>query len=258
MSGRLAGRVAVITGAGSGIGRAIALRFVAEGADVFGVDMNEATLAETSSEIGNGPGGFKGLVCDLTAEDAPERIVEGCRAAVGAPTILVNNAGIGAAKPVHETTDEEMDRFLDVNLRSVFRLTRSVLEDMRISGGVIIHISSIYGLRGFPTSSIYSTTKAALVGLTQNMAADYGHEGIRVNAIAPGLIHTPLTSRRIENDLWFRDTLLNGTPLGRVGQPHEVAAAALFLASDEESFITGQVLAVDGGWSTTKFAPPFA
>ena len=122
-------------------------------------------------------------------------------------------------------------------------------------GGSIINIASIFGVLGFPTSSVYSATKAAVIGLTQNMAADYGPRGIRVNAIAPGVIETPLTSERLRTNDWFRDTLVNGTPLGRVGQPEEIAAAAAFLCSDDASFITGQTLAVDGGWSTTKFAP---
>ena len=255
MSEHLAGRIAIVTGAGSGIGQSIAWRFVAEGADVLGVDLNQTTLAETATQIGNGPGRFESLVVDITEELAPQRIVDTCRSALGSADILINNAGIGAAKPVHETDDEEMDRFLDVNLRSVFRLTRAALTDLRRTGGAIIHISSIYGLRGFPTSSIYSSTKAALVGLTQNMAADYGVDGIRVNAIAPGLTRTPLTDGRLQQDAWFRDTLIRGTPLGRVGKPEEIAAAALFLASGEASFITGQVLAGDGGWSSTKFAP---
>ena len=121
--------------------------------------------------------------------------------------------------------------------------------------GAIVNISSIFALRGFQTSSIYGATKAALIGLTQNMAADYGPHGIRVNAIAPGLIRTGMTAERIDSDQWTRETMLNATPLGRVGQPEEIAAGVAFLCSKDASFITGEVLTIDGGWSATKFQP---
>ena len=118
-----------------------------------------------------------------------------------------------------------------------------------------MHLASVFGIQGFPTSSVYSATKAALIGLTRNMAADYGPHGIRINAIAPGVISTPINSERLDKDAWFRDTLLNATPLGRFGEPSDIAAAIVFLCSEDSSFITGQVLAVDGGWSSTKFSP---
>lgn len=252
---RLAGRRAVITGAGSGIGRATTLRFALEGADVLAVDMNADTATETARLASNAPGRVVAMTCDVTAKDAPENVRSACHDAFGSINVLVNNAGIGASRPVHETDDEALDRFTDVNLRSVFRLSRAALADMRESGGSIVNLSSIFGLRGFPTSSIYSATKAALIGLTQNMAADYGPLNVRINAIAPGLIVTPLTEGRLRDNPWFRESMINATPLGRTGQPEEIAAAISFLCSDDAVFITGQVLAVDGGWSTTKFMP---
>lgn len=181
-----------------------------------------------------------------------------CRQQLGPASILINNAGIGGAKPAHETEDDELDHFNDINFRSVFRLSRALVRELMAcsSGGCIVNLSSIFGLRGFPGSSIYSANKAALIGLTQNMAADYGPSNIRVNAIAPGLIETPLTVGRIAANPWFVDALKGSTPLGRLGQPEDIAAAIAFLCSDDASFITGQVLAVDGGWSTTKFRPP--
>ena len=168
-----------------------------------------------------------------------------------------NNAGIGASRSTHKTDDESLDRFLDVNFRSGFRICRELLNDWLARGqpGVIIHLASVFGKLGFPTSSVYSATKAALIGLTQNQAADYGPRNIRVNAVAPGVIRTPINSERLETNEWFRDTLLGMTPLGRFGEPTDIAAAIAFLCSDDASFITGQVLAVDGGWSSTKFAP---
>ena len=229
---KLDGETAIITGGGSGIGRATAMRFATEGANVLVVD-KDANGADETAELCRG---YPGTIVPLVQD---------------------NNAGIGASRPVHETDDENLDRFLDVNFRSGFRLSREfVCRRLQVTRpGVVVHLASVFGMQGFPTSSVYSATKAALIGLTRNMAADYGHYGIRINAISPGVIKTPINSERLENDIWFRDTLLNATPLGRFGGPDDIAAAIVFLCSKDASFITGQVLAVDGGWSTTKFVP---
>ena len=252
---RLEAKIAVVTGAGSGIGRATALRLCEEGAQVLVADINRAGAEET---VGMGDGAkLAALEVDVTDADAPARLLSACQDAFGVPDIFVNNAGIGASRATHETDDESLDRFLDVNFRSGFRISREMLnswlaQDVR---GVIIHLASVFGKVGFPTSSVYSATKAALIGLTQNQAADYGPRGIRVNAIAPGVIRTPINAERLDNNGWFRSTLLDATPLGRFGAPEDIAAAIAFLCSDDAAFITGQVLAVDGGWSSTKFAP---
>jgi len=253
---RLRGKIAVITGGGSGIGRATALRFAEEGAGVLIADRDGAGATATVKLGDNAPGELASLTVDVTQRQAPDEIMTACRERFGPLDILINNAGIGGARAIDETDDESLDRFLDVNLRAAFRVARAAVGEMRGRGGSIVHLASVFGLRGFPGSSIYSATKAALIGLTQNMAADYGREGIRVNALAPGFIETPLTANRIANNPWFVDGMVGGTPLGRTGKPEEIAAAALFLCSDDASYITGHVLAVDGGWSSTKYRPP--
>ena len=253
---RLEGRIAVVTGGGSGIGRATTLRFAAEGAAVLVVERDGEGAAETRRLGSNAPGRIEVMIADVAEHATPTAIMAECRERLGAIDILVNNAGIGGAKAIHETEDEELDRFIDVNFRAAFRIAREAVREMRGRGGAIVHLASVFGQRGFPGSSIYSATKAALIGLTYNMAADYGRENIRVNALAPGFIETPLTRGRIEGDPWFLDGMVGGTPMARYGQPEEIAAAALFLCSDDASYVTGQVLAVDGGWSTTKYRPP--
>ena len=251
----LEAKIAVVTGAGSGIGRATALRLSAEGARVLVADMNPAGAHETVS-VGDASR-LAAFEIDGTEADAPQRLLSACAGAFGAPSLFINNAGIGASQPTHATDDESLDRFLDVNFRSGFRISRAMLNAWIAAGtsGVIIHLASVFGKIGFPTSSVYSATKAALIGLTQNQAADYGPHGIRVNAIAPGVIRTPINTERLDNNAWFRGTLLDAPPLGRFGAPEDIAAAITFLCCDDASFITGQVLAVDGGWSSTKFAP---
>ncbi len=255
MTGRLEGRGAIVTGAGSGIGRATTRRLVADGAGVLAVDRDADGLAETARLAGNGPGRCVGLHRDITEADAPAAMVAACAAEFGNVRILVNNAGIGASVATHLTEDEDLDRFLDVNLRALFRCAREAVRAMRAGGegGAIVQLASVFGLTGAPNSSIYSATKAAVVGLTRNMAADYGPDGIRVNAIAPGMILTPINRDRFESNARFRALMLGGTPLGRTGAPEDIANGIAFLCSDEAGFVTGHTLAIDGGWSSTKF-----
>ncbi len=255
MTERFAGQPAVVTGAGSGIGRETALLLARDGADVVAVDRDPGGAEETARR-GNGPGRIDVMEADVAADDAPRAIVERCRERFGSLRILVNNAGVGDSREAHLTDDAALDRYLDINLRALFRLSREGAAAMRAAGGgAIVNIASVFGITGFRGSSAYSATKAAVIGLTRNMAADYGLHGLRVNAVAPGIIATPLTRERMAGNAWFVDSLVGGTPLGRAGSPEEVAAAIGFLCSADASFVNGHVLAVDGGFSATHFRP---
>jgi 3-oxoacyl-[acyl-carrier protein] reductase len=244
----LEGKCAVVTGTSSGIGKAIAEVFLTEGARVLAVDKTPAVLAATDHLVP--------LTIDLTANGAADRIIEAALRAFGRVDILVNNAGIGNARPILDTSDEDLQRYVQINLAAPFSLCRSAIRAMRPQGGgSIINMSSIFGVKGATNASAYATTKAGLIGLTVQLATEYGRDGIRVNAIAPGLIETPLSRERIETNPWFRQMMIDGAPAGRTGRPEEIAAACAFLASDSASFISGIVLPVDGGWSAAKYLP---
>ena len=251
MAGRLVGQSAVVTGAAGGIGRATALRLASEGAQVLAVDVKEQDLAETGALAKDLS--LATLVADVTMPTAAEQVLGHAIGLYGRLHLLVNNAGIGGAHRAEETDDAEFDRFIDTNLRAVFRFSRAAVKRMRGEGGAIVNIASIFGMAGFPGSSSYAVAKAGVIGLTRQMAADYGPAGIRINAISPGLIETNLTRTRIPSSPWFRGLMLDMTPVGRVGTPDDIAAAAAFLCSEDASFISGHVLVVDGGWLATRY-----
>lgn len=244
MTKRLHGRVAIVTGAASGIGRGIATRFVAEGANVVAVDRDHDALADLS--------GVTPLVVDMLADDAPATVLAFCEKQFGALDILVNNVGLGNAPPLHETNDDLFDHYIGVNLRTTFRLSRDALPMLRAQRGSIVNMASSIALSGYRRWAAYSAAKAGVVGLTRQMAADYGAEGIRVNAVAPGVIATPQTAARLDTPE-FRATILGTMPLGHAGTPEDVAAAVAFLASDDARMITGQILAIDGGQTATTY-----
>lgn len=245
---RLKDRVALVTGAASGIGRAIATRFHDEGAHVLAVDRNPETLGQLPGPSDR----WQPHLSDVSAKGAPAELIAACVARFGKLDILVNNAGVGNSKPAHETSDEDFDYWINANLSGTFRLSRDALPHLRGRNGVILNMASGLGVVGMAKQAAYSSAKAGIIGLTRQMAAEYGPDGIRVNAVAPGLIETPATANRLLNDAEYRKSNLGSMPLGRPGQPSEVAAAAAFLCSDDSSFITGHILLVDGGMTSTR------
>lgn len=242
-TGKLAGKVAIVTGAASGIGEAIAKLFIAEGALCVVGDLPGSALAAIF-------GAEPSAACvelDTTQADAPERLVQAAVQRFGGLDILVNNAGIVMAGQFEELTDEQFDRIMAVNVRSYFRIARQAVPVLRErGGGRIINLGSIMSEMAGPSLSIYGTSKHAVAGLSKGMAVDLGRYGITVNYLQPGSIWTGM-SRPFMADENFRKYWENKAPMGRIGDPEDVAAAALFLASDEAKFVTGHGLHVDGG-----------
>jgi NAD(P)-dependent dehydrogenase (short-subunit alcohol dehydrogenase family) len=235
---RFDGRLAIVTGGGSGIGRAIAVRLADEGAIVVVADRDGERAAEVAGEIGGRP-----VTADVTVAADVARIAE----AAGAADILVNNAGGGFVDDLLEIEEEEWDREVALNLKAAFLCTKAVLPSMvERRRGVILNVVSVNGI-GFYGNEAYSAAKAGTINLTASIAARYGEYGIRSVAIAPGTVRSPLWDARMREEPEIFERLVKWYPLGRVGEPEDVANAAAFLASDEASFISGSVLRVDGG-----------
>lgn len=245
--GRIEGRVALVTGAGSGIGAAIALRFGVEGAVVIATDLHGDTAERTAQRIRRAGGRADAHALDVTQEGAAAAVVTAVVAAHGTLDILVNNAGAGSDTPPLEMDLATWERMVRINLTGHFLCIQAVLPPMIAAGrGSIISIGSVNGLTGLGEEP-YSAAKAGLVNLTQNIAIRFGEQGVRANLIAPGTIRTPIWSQRIAERPDAFDRLAGWYPLRRIGEPEDVADAALFLASDESRWITGVVLPVDGG-----------
>jgi meso-butanediol dehydrogenase/(S,S)-butanediol dehydrogenase/diacetyl reductase len=240
---RLRDTTAIVTGGGSGIGRAIAHRFADEGARVVVADL----VAERAEAVAGELDGALPVHADVTKATDVERLVREATEALGRVDVLVNNAGFGDADDVLEIDEEVWDREVAINLKSAFLCSRGVLPGMVERGsGVIVNIASVNGMAFFANEA-YSAAKAGMINLTRSMAVRYGRHGLRVNAIAPGTIRTPIWQERIEKEPAIFERLVRWYPLGRVGEPDDVARAAVFLASDDAAWITGEVLRVDGG-----------
>jgi len=246
----LEGKVALVTGAGSGIGRAIAVRFAEEGAAVYLADVNEPAGAAVAQQIAGLGGRARFVRTDVSAAADCSRAVEETVAEFQRLDILVNCAGIIRRATVTELSEADWDLVMDVNAKSVFLMSRAAMPHLAASGGAIVNIASGWGLAAGPRAAVYCASKAAVVLLTKAMALDHGAQNIRVNCICPGDTDTPMLRQEArETGVSEADFLADAArrPLGRIGRPEEIADAAVFLASDSAQFITGTALVVDGG-----------
>ena len=248
---RLTGKVAIVTGGGSGIGRATALRFATEGARVAVADIDSFNGEETLSLIKENGGEAIFVKTDVSDSSQVKELITATTNHFAALHIMFNNAGIGNSEVRSvDLTEEEWDRVVDINLKGVFLgIKYAVPELIKSGGGVIINTSSLLGLKGQKYMSAYNSSKAGVVVLTKNAALEYGKYNIRVNAIAPGVIDTKIIENWKQNERKW-PIISSANALGRIGTPEEVANAVLFLASDEASFVTGTTLSVDGGGLT--------
>jgi dihydroanticapsin dehydrogenase len=249
--GRVSAKACVVTGAGSGIGRAIAHRLAAEGGMVICIDLHASSVAATVQEIQVNGGIAEAVTADVSDSIQVDGFIQRCVDLYGKIDILVNNAGINLPGVFHEVSNETIDRTLNVNLKGTIYGSRAAIPYMlQQQAGSIVNISSVNGLVAEPFLSIYAASKGAIVMLTKGIALDYAKQGIRCNCICPGWVDTPINYAHAEMigglDKIYAE-IDRFQPIGRPGQPSEIANLALFLASDEASFLTGSIIAADGG-----------
>lgn len=245
----LSGRVALVTGGGRGIGKAIAKRFAEAGAGVVIASRKIENLESAAHELSGLPGRVVPIACHVGRLDQVENLIHETEKLLGPVDILVNNSATNIGQgPALDVTDDMFDKMVEINIKAAVRLVRLTVPKMilRNSCGAIINISSIAGLQPQHEGLLYSFTKAGLIMLTRGWAREFGPHGVRVNAIAPGLVQTDFSEHFWKNEQ-FRSHLERTQPIRRIGQPDEISYAALYLASDEASFVTGQVFVVDGG-----------
>ncbi|MFZ1063091.1 MAG: SDR family NAD(P)-dependent oxidoreductase [Acidimicrobiales bacterium] len=254
MTGRIAGKVCVVTGAGSGIGRASALRLAEEGGRVLCADINLSSAVETAALATSAGGVASAREVDVSDAKAVDAMIRAAVDDYGSIDVLVNNAGVNIPGVVHEVSDEVIDRTLAVNVKGQIYGCRAAIPHMLKTGaGSIINISSVNGIVSEPFLAVYSASKGASVMFTKGVALDYAKLGIRCNVICPGWVDTPINYAHAEmlgGLAHVYATIDSFQPIGRPGEPREIANVVLFLASDESSFMTGSVVAVDGGMTS--------
>ena len=243
-------KVALITGASTGIGRSTALAFGRFGARVAVVDVNAEAARDTVEKVRANGGTAEFFPCDVSNAREVESTVDAVVGKFGRLDYAFNNAGVeGEPAPTHLCSEQNWNRVIDINLKGVWLCMKYEIPVMlKQKSGAIVNCSSIAGLVGFPGIPAYVASKHGVIGLTKTAALEHAKSNIRINAISPGVIQTPMIDRFVHGEASVRKQLVDGEPLGRVGEPEEVAAAALWLCSDQSSFVTGHSLVVDGGW----------
>jgi NAD(P)-dependent dehydrogenase (short-subunit alcohol dehydrogenase family) len=250
----LTGKKALVVGAGRGIGEAGAQGLAAFGAEVFCADVDEGAAEGTAREIQSQDGKAEAFALDMTDPNSVRAAVE----RVGVPDVLVSTPSINVRKPLLEVTDEEFDRVVDLNLKGTFRLIREFGRMMAERGsGSVVAFSSIRAQVVEPGQGVYAATKAGTVQMLRALATELGPHGVRVNAIAPGVVETPLTAQIKDSPDWY-DSYAGKSILGRWAKPHEMVGMIVYLASDASSYVTGASMLVDGGWTAAdgRFTPP--
>ena len=253
MGGRLDGKVAIVTGASRGIGRAIAVRFAREGARVVAAQRSVEEGKNLIAEIADAGGEAISVLTDVRDEASVKGMVNASLAAFGAVDVLCNNAGVGLIRSVIDTSSDEYDAVMDTNVRGVFLCMRFGIPPMLSRGGSVINIASVASYVGFPRDAAYCTSKGAVLMLTRQAALDFASKEVRINAICPGFIETPMLVQYCAsqpNPESAYQEVVGLHPMGRLGTPEDVAGAAVYFASDDSKWVTGASLAVDGGLLT--------
>jgi meso-butanediol dehydrogenase/(S,S)-butanediol dehydrogenase/diacetyl reductase len=248
-------QVAIITGAGSGIGLATAKMLHESGMAIVGVGRDPAKLATLEAELGD-PARCATLSIDVTTDDAPQKIVNLALERFGQIDFLINNAGAGSPKPLHETDDAMLDDFIGLMLRAPFRLARDVIPHLKPGSGVV-NVTSTFAMIGGKRGGAYSAAKGGLKSLTEHMACEYGPQGIRSNCVAPGVTMTDMVRHRFADET-FKRVNVETTPYPRLAEAEDVASVIAFLCSPGGEMINGQSIVVDGGWTRTKYLSPRA